>query len=97
MTATDDLVTLDLLVANAARVQNALLGFKDNYAADREVASQVLAVHPEVGDASVAARCFVDRAIRYAAGRDGVEQFLDVGVGMPFAGNVHYLPSLARL
>lgn len=66
-----------------------MLGGKDNYAADREVAEQVLAVIPSFRDVVRAERRFLVRAVRYLAGSAGVRQFLDIGTGLPTANNTH--------
>ncbi|TDB87501.1 SAM-dependent methyltransferase [Actinomadura sp. KC216] len=73
-----------------ARVQDYLLGGKDNYAADRELAVRLLEVLPQAADAARAAREFLARAVRLLAGR-GIRQFLDLGCGLPTAGNLHEL------
>ncbi|MFB4296527.1 SAM-dependent methyltransferase [Actinomadura sp. NTSP31] len=79
---------VDLTTPNTARIYDYLLGGKDNYAADREVAEQLLAVIPEARTAARENHGFVGRAVRHLAGR-GVRQFIDVGSKLPAAGNVH--------
>jgi S-adenosyl methyltransferase len=64
---------------------DALLGGKDNYAADR----QVFKAAPEVRDSARANRAFLQRAVRFLAGEAGIRQIIDVGTGTPAAGNVH--------
>ncbi|MFI0481078.1 SAM-dependent methyltransferase [Actinomadura sp. 9N215] len=73
-----------------ARVQDYLLGGKDNYAADRELGDRLLKVLPQAADAVRAAREFLAGAVRLVAGR-GVRQFVDLGCGLPTAGNLHEL------
>ena len=34
-------------------------------------------------------RAFLGRAVRYLAAEQGVRQYLDIGTGLPAAGNVH--------
>ncbi len=65
------------------------LGGKDHFAADREAADQILAVAPESRDNARANRAFLGRAVRYLAGQAGIRQFLDIGTGIPTAGNTH--------
>jgi hypothetical protein len=65
------------------------LGGKDNFAADRAVADQVIAAWPGMRVAARENRAFLGRAIRYLAGEAGVDQFLDIGSGLPTADNVH--------
>jgi hypothetical protein len=87
--AAQGLTVVDWWSPNMARVQNALLGFKDNYPADRELALKVLAADPAAAEASVEARLFVHRAVQYAAQGHDVGQFLDIGAGMPVGSDVH--------
>jgi hypothetical protein len=79
----------DTSVAHQARVYDYLLGGKDNYAADRAAAEAVLKVNPETAFTVRANRAFLARAVRYLAGEAGIRQFLDIGTGIPVAGNTH--------
>ncbi len=81
--------TLDTSVAHSARVYNYWLGGKDNFAADREAAEQVIAVRPAIRADVRANRAFLGRAVRYLAGQAGIRQFLDIGTGLPTAENTH--------
>jgi hypothetical protein len=80
---------LDTGVANPARIYDYWLGGKDNYAADREAAEQVMAVFPGIIPGVMANRAFLGRAVRYLAGDAGIRQFLDIGTGIPAKDNVH--------
>jgi hypothetical protein len=80
---------LDTSVAHSARLWNYLLGGKDNFAADREAAEQVLAFLPELVQSARFNREFLGRAVRYLAGTAGIRQFLDIGTGLPTAENTH--------
>ncbi len=82
-------------VAQSARFWNYLLGGKDNYAVDREVAEQILAVIPSFRDTVRAERRFLVRAVRYLAGSAGIRQFLDIGTGLPTANNTHEVAQAA--
>jgi hypothetical protein len=44
---------------------------------------------PEVRDSARANRAFLQRAVRYLAGEATIGQIIDVGTGIPAAGNVH--------
>jgi hypothetical protein len=85
----DPQATLDTSVAHPARVYDYWLGGKDNFAADREAAEQVIAANPNVLPGVRANRAFLGRAVRYLAGEAGVRQFLDLGTGLPTAENTH--------
>jgi S-adenosyl methyltransferase len=79
----------DTSVANQARMYDYLLGGKDNYAADRAAAEATLKIYPEMAFAARSNRAFLSRAVRYLAGEAGIRQFLDIGTGIPTAGNTH--------
>src|SRR5881392_2633218 len=80
---------LDTSVPHIARVYDYWLGGKDNFAADREAAEQVIAANPQVLPGVRANRAFLGRVVRYLAGEAGVRQFLDIGTGLPTADNTH--------
>jgi hypothetical protein len=85
----------DTSVANQARIYDYLLGGKDNYAADREAVDAVLKIAPEMGFTARANRAFLGRAVRYLAAEAGIRQFLDIGTGIPTAGNTHHVAQAA--
>jgi SAM-dependent methyltransferase len=82
-------------IAHPARVYDYWLGGKDNYAADREVAERALAVVPDVPYNARANRQFLKRAVRLAA-EEGIDQFLDLGSGLPTAENTHEIAQGVR-
>src|SRR5579859_2263787 len=73
---------------NIARVWDYWLGGKDNFAADRDLAQKMLAVHPVSALMARENRQFLRRAVSYAAAR-GLRQFIDIGAGLPTALNTH--------
>jgi O-methyltransferase involved in polyketide biosynthesis len=73
---------------NIARVWDFWLGGKDNFAADRELAQKMLAIHPVSAQMARENRQFLGRAVSYVAARS-VRQFIDVGAGLPTALNTH--------
>jgi SAM-dependent methyltransferase len=79
----------DTSVAHQARMYDYLLGGKDNYAADRAQTEAALKVYPEWAFTARANRAFLGRAVRYLAADAGIRQFLDIGTGIPTAGNTH--------
>jgi S-adenosyl methyltransferase len=79
----------DTSVAHQARMYDYLLGGKDNYAADRAAIKAQLEIYPDLAFAARANRAFLRRAVRYLAGEAGIRQFLDIGTGIPTAGNTH--------
>src|ERR1700744_1617950 len=80
---------VDTGVAHIARVYNYWLGGKDNFAADREAAEVVITSYPTVLTSVRAQRQFLRRAVGYLAGQAGIRQFIDIGTGLPSAGNTH--------
>jgi hypothetical protein len=76
-------------VPHSARIWNAFLGGKDNFASDRKVADEIRQVFPDIVAVAQASRAFLARAVSYLAGEAGVTQFLDIGTGLPTADNTH--------
>lgn len=87
--ATDGPVRIDREKASIARVYDATLGGKDNYAVDREVYERMRQLVPEVRELALDHRAFLIRATRFIATQTGVEQYLDCGSGLPTAENTH--------
>ncbi|MFL6124939.1 SAM-dependent methyltransferase [Actinophytocola sp.] len=82
-------VGVDPTRASIARVYDAFLGGKDNYAIDREVFERVKKVAPEAQDLAWSNRNFLIRAVRFLVDQGGIRQFLDCGSGLPTAENTH--------
>jgi hypothetical protein len=79
----------DVSVPNPARMWNYWVGGKDNFAADRQAAEQVLEVMPSLPVIAWLARRFLIDAVHRLAAGYGVRQFLDIGTGLPTADNTH--------
>jgi SAM-dependent methyltransferase len=79
---------VDIHKPSAARVYDAILGGKDNFPWDRAVAARVTAAFPEAATSAMLNRQVLERALRYLHGQ-GVDQFLDLGSGLPTARNTH--------
>ncbi|MEV0359387.1 SAM-dependent methyltransferase [Nocardia sp. NPDC050697] len=84
----DGLPDLGLNRAHTARVYNYFLGGKDQYDLDKYAAEQVIAAFPHVRTAARNNRAFLVRYARYLA-LSGVDQFLDLGCGIPHEPNLH--------
>ncbi|MEV6166622.1 SAM-dependent methyltransferase [Streptomyces sp. NPDC051954] len=78
---------IDTSKAHPARVYDWLLGGKDNYPVDEAVGEKLPA---EARDAARQNRQFMHRAAAWLAGR-GIDQFLDIGTGIPTAPNLHQI------
>jgi SAM-dependent methyltransferase len=73
---------------SAARIYDYFLGGAHNFEVDRQVAEQLLAVHPEIAAMAQANRAFLRRAVEFLVDA-GIRQFLDIGSGVPTVGHVH--------
>ncbi len=82
---------IDTATPNIARIYDYLLGGKDNFAADRQAARQLMEAIPDVAAIARDNRSFLGRVVRYLAVQGGVRQFLDLGGGLPTQANVHEL------
>jgi hypothetical protein len=80
---------IDTTKPNVARMYDYWLGGKDNFEADRVAAEQVLAQLPGQRRSALENRRFLRRAVRFLADEAGIDQFLDIGVGLPTQGAVH--------
>ncbi|WP_367038950.1 SAM-dependent methyltransferase [Streptomyces sp. Je 1-332] len=87
MTAGEPQPTIDTSKPHPARVYDWLLGGKDNYPVDEAVGEKL---PPEAKDAARQNRAFMNRATAWLA-TQGVDQFLDIGTGIPTAPNLHQI------
>jgi hypothetical protein len=76
-------------VPNVARIYDYILGGKDNFAADRQAARQLLAAIPDLAGVVRDNRSFIGRVVRFMAAEAGIRQFLDLGAGLPTRNCVH--------
>lgn len=81
---------IDTTKPSVARVYDAILGGKDNFAADRAVAAQAVKATGDGGKGARLNRAALGRAVRFMC-RQGVTQFLDLGSGLPTAQNTHQI------
>lgn len=79
---------IDIDKPSAARIYDALLGGSFNFATDREMVKRILDVEPDGEIIARRNRRMVIRATRELA-RQGYDQYLDVGCGLPVTGAVH--------
>ena len=78
----------DVSKPNVARVYDAMLGGKDNFAADRGFVAEVLRFAPMAPLGAISNRQFLRRVVEYLVVDAGVTQFIDLGSGLPTQGNV---------
>ncbi|WP_249645257.1 SAM-dependent methyltransferase [Nocardia sputi] len=82
-------VGVDTTRASISRVYDYSLGGKDNYEVDRYVFHTLCEVAPRQAEVSRMNRRWLHRVLRYLATVAGVDQFLDLGAGLPTALNTH--------
>jgi len=93
---TVDPVDGQTLRPHPARIQDFLLGGKDNYAHDRQAAAALCAVAPSLVPSVSAGHRFMIRAARYLATAQGIDRYLTVGAGLPCAPDLHDVVQAAR-
>jgi hypothetical protein len=64
------------------------LGGSHNFEVDRQMAEEAIRLWPELPRLIRSNRAFLRRAVTFLAGQ-GIDQFLDIGSGIPTVGNVH--------
>ncbi|GHJ34463.1 SAM-dependent methyltransferase [Streptomyces sp. TS71-3] len=85
MTAGKPKPQVDTSRPHPARVYDYMLGGKDHYKVDKVVGEKL----PKIAHRSAQLnRAFMHRAVAWAA-RQGIDQFLDVGTGIPTEPNLH--------
>lgn len=85
----------DQELPNGARIYDYLLGGAYNFAVDREAVRRLLTINPDAAKVARSNRQFVMRAVRFCLSV-GVDQFLDLGSGVPTVGNVHEIAQAGR-
>ena len=73
---------------SAARMYDYALGGYHNFEIDRRAGDQVATIFPDLPLALRANRAFMRRAVTFLV-EQGIDQFLDLGSGIPTVGNVH--------
>ena len=79
---------LDTRTPSVARAYDHLLGGEASFAADRALAGRLVALYPQLQDTLVSSRRQVADAVARIA-RQGVDQYLDVGAGLPTRPSTH--------
>ena len=79
---------LDTRTPSVARAFDYLVGGEASFAADQALARRLAALYPRLAENLLASRTQVADAVAHIA-RQGVDQFLDVGAGLPTMPSVH--------
>ncbi|WP_285693213.1 SAM-dependent methyltransferase [Actinomadura sp. NBRC 104412] len=80
---------LDFNKPTIARAYDALLGGKNNFEADRALAEHAIQHIPGLRESAIENRKVLVRGVRWLAGEAGIDQFLDLGSGLPTQTNTH--------
>jgi hypothetical protein len=78
-----------------ARMYDYALGGKDNFEVDRAAVESVGQILPEFRKVALANRGFLVRAVETLT-RSGIDQFIDLGTGIPTSPNVHEIAQAMR-
>jgi S-adenosyl methyltransferase len=92
LTSGDEQIPLD--VPTSARAYSWMLGGKENFAVDREFILATLEGFPECVDIARQNRQFLYRVVRYLVQDAGIDQFIDLGCGLPTNDNVHQVAQM---
>ena len=79
---------LDTRTPSVARAYDHLLGGEASFAADRALAGRLVALYPGLQETLISSRRQVADAVARIA-RQGVDQYLDVGAGLPTRPSTH--------
>lgn len=79
---------VDPTTPSVARVYDFYLGGSHNFESDREFGRRALAAMPDLPARALDNRAFLRRVVQHLCER-GIDQFLDLGSGIPTVGNVH--------
>lgn len=73
---------------SVARIYDYLLGGYHNFEIDRKTADHFMSIFPDLALTAQLNRAFLRRAATFVS-KQGIDQFLDLGSGIPTVGNVH--------
>jgi SAM-dependent methyltransferase len=87
---------VDTTTPSVARIYDAMLGGKDNFEVDRSARDELIRTAPDAPEMLQSNRRWLQRVVRWLAGQAGIDQFLDVGSGLPTAENTHEVAQSAN-
>lgn len=88
--------SVDTTRPSPARIYDYALGGKDNFAVDRAAYRTLLEAEPQLPSVAAENRAFLRRSVQYLVTEAGIDQFIDVGAGLPTQGNVHEIAQRAN-
>lgn len=71
-----------------ARMWDYWLGGRENFPVDRQAGDAIADGYPDIAAVALSSRLFLTRCVRHLA-KAGVDQFLDIGAGLPAEENTH--------
>ena len=86
---------VDIALPSVARVYDYYLGGSHNFESDREFAQAALRAFPGLPSILRDGRDLLRRMVRFLCA-EGIDQFLDLGSGIPTEGNVHEVAGAAN-
>jgi hypothetical protein len=86
---------IDTSRPSSARMYDYALGGKDNFEIDRAAVQSVTDLFPDYAQLALANRGFLVRSVD-AMARSGIDQFIDLGAGIPTSPNVHQIATLVN-
>jgi O-methyltransferase involved in polyketide biosynthesis len=95
MTDSVPITEFDVTVPSVARMYDFALGGKDNFEVDRNAVAKAAEVMPDFREVALENRGFLRRSVRHMV-RQGIGQFIDIGSGLPTAGNTHEIAQVDR-
>ena len=87
---------IDINSPSEARLYDLLLGGKNNYEVDRQLFQEVVKIVPEAPQLASENRRWLAEAIGRMVQDGGIDQFLDLGSGLPTARNIHEIALAAQ-
>ncbi|WP_185443595.1 SAM-dependent methyltransferase [Kribbella qitaiheensis] len=82
---------IDVSKPSVARVYDLALGGKDNYESDRVIYRQIMEILPEVPEWAKENRRWLQRAVQWMSREQRIDQYLDLGAGLPTVQNTHQI------
>ena len=87
--------SIDTTKPSIARAYDVVLHGKDNYEVDRAFVAEITKVVPEIYDVAAYNRQILGRGVRFMSAQ-GIDQFIDLGSGLPTVENTHHVAQRAR-
>ncbi|MFB9966233.1 SAM-dependent methyltransferase [Sinosporangium siamense] len=87
--------SIDTTRPSIARAYDVVLRGKDNFEVDRAFVAEIAKVVPEIFDVATYNRQILGRGVRFMSSA-GIDQFLDLGSGLPTIENTHQVAQRAR-